>query len=140
MIAGVSARNSPCGRHTAGKDGFEFSGDKHGLFQYPVTKSRVAYSGELYNYRELRLELEKAGIVFSTSLESELVLRAYQRWGAGCQAKFNGEWGFAVWDGERKRLFCSRDRFGLRPLYYFFDGKNFALASELKTLAAFPIV
>lgn len=139
-IAGVCTLNSRGGPGAAGKTGLQFSGDKQGFFEDPAAKSGAAFSGELYNYRELRQELEKAGFVFRTGLESELALRAYQRWGAGCQARFNGEWGFAVWDGEKKRLFCSRDRFGLRPLYYFFDGKNFAFASKLKALCAFLFV
>lgn len=140
MISGVCALNSRGGHMAAWETVPKFSGEKEGLFEDPVTESRAAYSGEIYNCRELRLELEKAGFVFRTALESELVLHAYQRWGAGCQEKFNGEWGFAVWDGKKKRLFCSRDRFGLRPLYYFFDGKNFAFASKLKVLCAFPFV
>jgi len=140
MISGACTLNSRGGLKAAGKTGLEFSGEKQGFFEDRETKSRAAYSGEIYNYPELRLELEKAGCGFSSALESELVLRAYQRWGPACQAKFNGEWSFAVWDAEKKSLFCSRDRFGLRPFYYFFDGKTFAFASKLKALAAFPFV
>lgn len=139
-ISGVCDLKPRGGAGAAGKTGLGFSGDERGFFEDPATKSSAAFSGELYNYRELRLELEKAGFVFRTAKESELVLRAYQRWGAGCQARFNGEWGFAVRDAEKNLLFCSRDRFGLRPLYYFFDGKNFAFASALKALRAFPFV
>lgn len=139
-ISGVRALKPRGGAEAAWKTGPGFSGDERGIFEDPATKSGAAFSGEIYNYRELRQELEKAGFVFRTAKESELVLRAYRRWGAGCQAKFNGEWAFAVLDGEKKRLFCSRDRFGLRPFYYFFDGKTFAFASKLKTLAAFPFI
>lgn len=139
-ISGVCALKPRGGAGAAGKTGLGFSGDERGFFEDPATKSSAAFSGEIYNYRELRQELEKAGFVFRTAKESELVLRAYQRWGAGCQAKFNGEWGFAVRDGKKNLLFCSRDRFGLRPFYYFFDGKKFAFASGLKALRAFPFI
>ncbi|MDD2805350.1 MAG: asparagine synthase-related protein [Elusimicrobiales bacterium] len=101
---------------------------------------RLLYCGELYNYRELRRELESAGCRFSTPGEAELVCHAYARWGAACQEKFNGEWAFALWDEKKKRLFCSRDRFGLRPFHYYFDGKNFIFASGLKALFSSPLV
>jgi len=100
----------------------------------------LLYCGELYNYQELRHELESAGCRFATAGEGELVYHAYARWGAACQEKFNGEWAFALWDEKNKRLFCSRDRFGLRPLHYFFDGKTLIFASGLKTLCACPLV
>lgn len=137
MISGVlklGSRSRPQLRCAPG------CGGDSGFFEEPGGKNSVAYSGEIYNYRELRAELEKAGFNFRSGLDSELVLRAYARWGAACQEKFNGEWAFAVWDAEKQRLFCSRDRFGLRRLYYFYNGGVFAFGSKLKPLLRFPFV
>lgn len=130
----MSSRSSPRLNRAPGRWGDPV------FFEDPGGKNSVAYSGEIYNYRELRAELEKAGFSFKSGFDSELVLRAYARWGAGCQEKFNGEWAFAVLDAEKQRLFCSRDRFGLRRLYYYFDGGVFAFGSKLKPLLRFPFV
>jgi asparagine synthase (glutamine-hydrolysing) len=97
---------------------------------------RLIHNGEVYNYRELRRELEGHGHAFRSQTDTEVILHAYERWGDRCVERFNGMWAFALWDGRKRRLFCSRDRFGVKPFYYRWDGSRFAFASELKAFAA----
>lgn len=92
----------------------------------------VTYNGEIYNYLELRQELSALGYVFHGHSDTEVLLAAYQQWGEACQLRFNGMWAFAVWDTVEKSLFLSRDRFGIKPLHYYSDGRCFAFASEMK--------
>ena len=94
----------------------------------------VTYNGEIYNYVELRSELEALGERFVGTSDTEVILAAYRRWGAGCLERFNGMFAFALWDGERRELFCARDRFGVKPFYYQWDGAAFVFASEPKAL------
>lgn len=94
----------------------------------------IIYNGEIYNYVELSEELVKKGHVFKSRTDTEVILHAYEEWGLGCLNRFNGMWAFALWDGKRQRLFCSRDRFGIKPFYYFFNGQKFVMASEIKAL------
>jgi asparagine synthase (glutamine-hydrolysing) len=99
----------------------------------------IVYNGEIYNYLELREELRQAGRKFRTGTDTEVILEAYRHWGAGCVTRFNGMWAFALFDRIRRELFLSRDRFGIKPLYYAHDRERFAFASEVKgLLAAFP--
>ena len=99
----------------------------------------IVYNGEVYNYLELREELRCAGHRFRTETDTEVVLAAYRHWGADCISRFNGMWAFALYDRARRELFLSRDRFGIKPLYYFSDHQRFAFSSEIKgLLAAFP--
>jgi asparagine synthase (glutamine-hydrolysing) len=97
---------------------------------------QLVHNGEIYNYRELRAELETKGHRFRTAADTEVVLAAYREWGERCVERFNGMWAFAVWDAPRRRLFCSRDRFGVKPLYYRADAGRFVFASELKAFCA----
>ncbi|MFA6392457.1 MAG: asparagine synthase (glutamine-hydrolyzing), partial [Patescibacteria group bacterium] len=94
----------------------------------------IIFNGEIYNYLELRKELEKRGHSFQSDTDTEVIICAYKEWGEKCLEKFNGMWAFAIWDKNKKELFCSRDRFGIKPFYYFFDGKIFTFASEIKAL------
>ena len=94
----------------------------------------IVHNGEIYNYVELREDLEDLGHTFKSKSDTEVVLHAYQEWGVDCLQKFNGMWAFAIWDVKRKMLFCSRDRFGIKPFYYIFDGDRFVFASEIKSL------
>ncbi len=94
----------------------------------------VCYNGELYNYLELREELAAKGHRFLSRSDTEVLLAAYAEWGEACVSRFNGMFAFAVWDAPRRRLFCSRDRLGEKPLYYHWDGARFAFASEIKAL------
>ncbi len=100
----------------------------------------VTFNGEIYNYIELRQELVEKGYVFRSGSDTEVLLCAYQEWGEQCVEHFNGMWGFALWDAGRKKLFCSRDRLGAKPFYYYSDGRNFLFASELKQLCQNPLM
>ena len=100
----------------------------------------VTFNGEIYNYIELRQELAAKGYTFHSGSDTEVLLAAYREWGERCVERFNGMWGVAIWDAEKRRLFCSRDRLGAKPFYYYKDDKNFMFSSELKQLCKNPIV
>lgn len=92
----------------------------------------ITFNGEVYNYLEIREELEKEGFSFRSTTDTEVILGAYAKWGEDCINHFNGMWAFAIYDKAKKRIFCSRDRFGVKPLYYCSVGDYFAIASEIK--------
>jgi asparagine synthase (glutamine-hydrolysing) len=92
----------------------------------------LTYNGEIYNFIELREELQALGHRFVSDSDSEVVLAAFTQWGEGCQLRFNGMWAFAIWDGEDRSLFVSRDRFGIKPLMFAATSSAFAFASEAK--------
>jgi asparagine synthase (glutamine-hydrolysing) len=96
----------------------------------------ITYNGELYNFRELRSELEKKGRRFRTGTDTEVVLNAYAQWGAGCVERFNGMFGLAIWDRAKRELFLARDRYGIKPLYYAEVGPIVLFGSEIKSLLA----
>lgn len=95
---------------------------------------RVTFNGEIYNYRELRAEMESKGVRFSTRSDTEVILKAYATWGESCVQRFNGMFAFALLDEPRRRLFLARDRAGEKPLYYRHAGGRFSAASELKAI------
>lgn len=94
----------------------------------------IVYNGEVYNYRELRVELEAVGYRFRSETDTEVVLASYNHWGAGCLDRFNGMWAIAILDLDRRRLFLARDRFGVKPLFYTHGAGRFSFASEIKAL------
>jgi len=100
----------------------------------------LTYNGEVYNFQELRLELEALGYRFHSRSDSEVVLNAYAAWGPGCVDRFNGMFALAVWDKKRQELFLARDRYGIKPLYYCFTGRHFLFASEQKAILTHPAV
>ncbi len=100
----------------------------------------VTYNGEIYNFQELRRDLEAHGHRFRSRTDSEVIVHAYEEWGESCVERFNGMFAFGLWDGERRRLFLARDRFGIKPLYYYWDGRHFAFGSEIKAVLAHPAV
>jgi asparagine synthase (glutamine-hydrolysing) len=97
----------------------------------------ISYNGELYNFRELRAELEAMGERFETSCDTEILLRMFVVHGPEMLDRLNGIFAFAIWDDEERRLFLARDRLGVKPLYYTTQGDVFAFASELKALLPF---
>lgn len=99
----------------------------------------IAFNGEVYNYIELKVTLQKAGFVFTTQSDTEVVCAAYIQWGDDCVKHFIGMWSFALWDSNKQRLFCSRDRFGIKPFYYINNNNSLYFASELKALRSLPI-
>ncbi len=98
----------------------------------------ITYNGEIYNFRELRAELERRGHRFRSRSDTEVVLAAYDEWGAECLKYFNGMFAFALYDVEQRELFLARDPLGIKPLYYVHRGEMFAFASEAKALFALP--
>lgn len=100
----------------------------------------ITYNGEIYNYIELRAELTGLGHRFTTGTDTEVILAAYRQWGTGCLQRFNGMWSFALLDVEKAMLFCARDRLGVKPFYYHWDGQAFSFGSEIKQLLSLPRV
>jgi len=98
----------------------------------------IVFNGEIYNFVEMRQDLELLGWKFRTQSDTEVALYAYVQWGEDFQQKCNGMWAMAIWDDYEKSLFLSRDRFGVKPLYWYQDGGNFYFASEMK--AFFPVM
>jgi|SoiMethySBSTD1v2_1073268.scaffolds.fasta_scaffold00327_34 asparagine synthase (glutamine-hydrolysing) len=98
----------------------------------------ITYNGEIFNYVELKDALLAKGHRFTTTCDTEVLLHLYQEYGADCVHRLNGQWSFAIWDTHRRELFLSRDRMGVRPLFYTKSGNTFLFASEIKALFAFP--
>lgn len=94
----------------------------------------ITYNGEIYNYIEVRKELELRGHRFSTQSDTEVILAAFQEWGKDCVERFVGMWAFAIYNKPENYLFCSRDRFGIKPFLYIHDGSKFYFGSEYKPL------
>ncbi|MEW4922382.1 asparagine synthase (glutamine-hydrolyzing) [Algibacter sp. 2305UL17-15] len=97
----------------------------------------ITYNGEVYNYIEIREELREKGYVFKSETDTEVILAAYQEWGENCVQYFNGMWAFAIHDRKKNIVFLSRDRFGIKPLYYHNNQKAFYFGSEIKQLLYF---
>ncbi len=94
----------------------------------------ITYNGEVYNYKQIRIELEAKGHQFHSNTDSEVVLNAYAEWGPDCVLRFNGMFAFAILDKQTHQLFLARDRYGIKPLYYAFCGDTFLFASEQKAI------
>ena len=99
----------------------------------------IIFNGEIYNHRQLRRDLEALNYRFFSHSDTEVILKAYHAWGEDCVHRFNGMWAFSIWDAHRQSLFLSRDRFGIKPLYYAHDRDFFYWASEIKQILAAPI-
>ena len=94
----------------------------------------ISFNGEIYNYQELRKELQEKGHIFSTNTDTEVIVHAYEEYGLDCLSKFNGMFAFALWDKKKKELLLARDRFGTKPLYYYSKNNIFIFASEIKAI------
>lgn len=110
------------------------------LGRQPMTLDALAltYNGEVYNYLEIREDLKTLGHVFKTGTDTEVILHAWQEWGAKCLERFNGMFAFVILDSHRKKLYAVRDRFGVKPLYYTEQAGYVAFASEAKQLRLLP--
>lgn len=109
----------------------DLSNDGHQPFE-KVDGYVITFNGEIYNYIELREELKKSGFEFLTKTDTEVIVQAYKKWGADCVSHFNGMWAFVIYDKKKNVLFCSRDRFGVKPFYYTEQEGLFLVASEIK--------
>jgi asparagine synthase (glutamine-hydrolysing) len=107
----------------------------HYLDRYTIT-----YNGEIYNYKELRQELEKVGYQFKSQTDTEVIMAAYHKWGEACLNRFNGMWAFVIYDSVTQKFFISRDRFGVKPLYYYQSDSSFIFASDIKAIFEHPHV
>lgn len=92
----------------------------------------ITFNGEIYNFQDIRKTLQERGHIFRSKTDTEVVIHAYEEWGMGCLERFNGMWAFALYNKNDNTLFLSRDRFGVKPLYYFMDEKNIIFSSEIK--------
>lgn len=94
----------------------------------------IVFNGEIYNYRELKPDLVNKGHIFRTNSDTEVILHLYEEHSEGCLEYLNGMFAFAIWDKRKKKLFCARDRLGIKPFYYFLDKDRLIFGSELKTI------
>jgi asparagine synthase (glutamine-hydrolysing) len=100
----------------------------------------ITYNGEIFNHREIRPTLEEAGHRYETHCDTETILHAYEEFGPASVEQFRGMFAYAIWDRDKRRLFCVRDRLGIKPFYYFWNGRVFVFASEIKALLAHPAI
>jgi asparagine synthase (glutamine-hydrolysing) len=114
----------------------DISPDAHQPMATPDGRFWLAFNGEIYNFRELREDLARRGHVFRSSGDAAVLLAAFAEWGEACVERLRGMWALAVWDARERTLFCSRDRFGIKPFYYHDDGDLFVFASELRAILA----
>jgi len=98
----------------------------------------VIFNGEIYNYKDISHELKNEGYEIQSNCDTEIVLKAYERWGINCINKFNGMFAIAIYNKNKEEIYLVRDRIGIKPIYYFYDDKNFVFASELKAIMQFP--
>ena len=100
----------------------------------------IVYNGEIYNFEDIKSELDAKGYKFTSKSDAEVVLCAYQQWGDKCLEKFNGMFAFAIWDVKKKTLFAARDRLGIKPFYYSLKEDQFVFGSEIKAILASQVV
>jgi asparagine synthase (glutamine-hydrolysing) len=112
----------------------DLSAAGHQPMNDPATGNWITYNGEVYNFRDVRAKLEGEGIRFSSQSDTEVVLKAFGRWGEKCLDEFRGMFAFAIWDEARQRLFIARDRLGIKPLYYSFNDAQLLFSSEVRSL------
>src|SRR5712692_10569814 len=112
----------------------------HQPMEDPETGNWMTYNGEIYNFRDIREKLEHEGVRFRSQSDTEVLLKAYGRWGERCLDELRGMFAFAIWDPQRHRLFLARDPMGIKPLYYYASGSNFLFASEVRTLLGTGLV
>lgn len=113
---------------------------EHGAqpMEAPSEKKVLTFNGEIYNFKEIRQELEELGYIFKTNVDSEVLIHGYDAWGAKLLDKLRGMYAFVIYDQAKDELFGARDHYGIKPLYYYDDGKNFMWGSEIKAFLANP--
>ncbi len=116
----------------------DLSQDGHQPMSTNERRYWITYNGEIYNYLEIKKELEDLGRDFSTKTDTEILLYSYCEWGTRCLDKLNGMFSFVIWDDKEKKYFAARDRFGIKPLYYYMRGNKLAFASEIKQFKEIP--
>ena len=114
----------------------DLSSDGHQPMHY-LDRYTITYNGEIYNYLEIKEELLSFGYKFHSETDTEVILASYDKWGEECVTKFNGMWAFAIYDRKKNIIFCSRDRFGIKPFYYTQIEDKFIFGSEIKQLLEF---
>jgi len=115
------------------------SSDSNQPFWDATGRYCLIFNGEIYNYKELKIELEDEGVSFRTSSDTEVLLYAYIQYGEACLEKLNGFFAFAIYDKEDRSVFIARDRFGIKPLLYYYDEDKFLFASEMKSILAYGL-
>jgi asparagine synthase (glutamine-hydrolysing) len=118
----------------------DLSSAGHQPMSDPSGRFYLTYNGEIYNYREIRSELERDGAIFRTQTDTEVIPASYAKWGTACLSRFIGMFSFALWDRNTRRLFCARDRLGVKPFYYTLSGNVLNFASEIKALIKAGVV
>jgi asparagine synthase (glutamine-hydrolysing) len=118
----------------------DLSPQGHQPMNDPATGNWIVYNGEIYNFREIRAKLERQGVHFGSHSDTEVILKAYARWGGDCLHEFRGMFAFAIWDAQRHRLFVARDPMGVKPLYYYQSDQYFMFSSEVRTLLGTDLV
>lgn len=125
----------------------DLSAAGHQPMQSHDGRFQIVYNGELYNFKELKFELQRVmsgskeqAYFFQTNTDTEVIIAAYARWGEDCVTHFNGMYAFAIWDNEKKELFIARDRLGIKPLYYIYTNNTLAFSSEIRSLLASELI
>ena len=113
----------------------ELSDNGNQPMNYYTSDSWITFNGEIYNYKQLRADLINNGYKFNTNSDTEVLLASYYHWGVDCLNYFNGMFSFVIWDNDQKKVFAARDRFGIKPMYYWNEKNGFGVASEIKQLA-----
>lgn len=116
----------------------DLSSAGHQPMQSQDKRWTISYNGEIYNFRELRAELEREGFPFHSQTDTEVVLNAWRAWGPDALHRFNGMFAFALWDEETRTLFLARDRYGVKPVYFVTAGSHFIFGSEIKSILQHP--
>jgi len=116
----------------------DLSAAGHQPMMTPCGRHVISYNGEVYNFRELRTELEALGVQFHSSTDTEVVLHALVQWGPAALLRFNGMFGLALWDRKEQSLLLARDRYGIKPVYYHDGPKTFLFGSEVKAIREHP--
>lgn len=100
---------------------------------------QIIFNGEIYNFEHLKEDLEKKGHRFYTNTDTEVIVHLYEEYGDDCVKYLNGMFAFAIWDSTKERLFLARDRIGIKPLYYYYNGETFIFSSEIKAILEYPL-